>query len=167
MAEAVPPVEQPARLGEFLGQLLEAKQTGGLPDGGDGGGAPTWQGAGGALILALKAEHRRLCEATDSRREAAAEAKAALDQASLQLQNLIYERQHYEKEIASCRGWRSAFSDEQVGRLEAEDCWCNSVRPYGCNLKDDARRAAARLPSSPKRAAAALAPHRVGRIRLH
>ena len=29
-------------------------------------------------------------------------------------QNLLYERQHYEKEIASCRSWQSAYSDEQV-----------------------------------------------------
>lgn len=121
MAAAAPPAEQPARLGEFLGQLLEAKQAGGLLDGGDGA-APAWQGAGGALILALKAEHRRLCEATDALREAAAEAKGALDQGSLQLQNLIYEQQHYEKEIASCRGWRSAYSDEQVGLL-CGVCW--------------------------------------------
>lgn len=114
MAEVAASAEQPARLGEFLGQLLEAKQAGSLPDGSGDGAAPAWQGAGGALILALKAEHRRLCEATDALRETAAEAKAALDQGSLQLQNLIYEQQHYEKEIASCRGWRSAYSDEQV-----------------------------------------------------
>ncbi|KAL4437184.1 hypothetical protein ABPG75_004323 [Micractinium tetrahymenae] len=121
MAAATPPAEQPAWLGEFLGQLLEAKQTGSLPDGGSGGAAPTWQGAGGALILALKAEHRRLCEATDALRQEAAEAKAALDQGSLQLQNLIYERQHYEKEIASCRGWRSAYSDEQIALIPEEE----------------------------------------------
>lgn len=43
-----------------------------------------------------------------------------LDQSSLVLQNLLYERQHYEKEIASCRTWRSAYSDEQArARLAA------------------------------------------------
>lgn len=37
-------------------------------------------------------------------------------------QNLLYERQHYEKEIGSCRSWQSAYSDEQVR------CHC----PLGC-----------------------------------
>lgn len=104
-----------ASLGDFLGQLLAAKQAGSLPEGGQ------WQAAGAALILGLKREHRQLCEGTEVLREAATEAKGQLDQSSLQLQNLLYEQSHYQKEIGSCRAWQSAYSDEQIALIPADE----------------------------------------------
>jgi hypothetical protein len=101
--------DAPLAVGEFFTQLLQARRDGALPA--DVQGVFS---AGAVRILELKAAHRQLCESTDALREAAGEAKSQLDQSSLQLQNLLYERQHYEKEIASCRGWQSAYRDEQV-----------------------------------------------------
>ena len=100
----------PLAFASYCAALLEAKRSGALPDGG------AWQAAGAVKVLDLKGTHRALCEHSDAAREAAGEAKGALDTRSLQLQNLLYERHHYEKEIASCRAWRSAYSDEQVRR---------------------------------------------------
>lgn len=110
MEDADTAIQADAPLAAFFTDLLAAKRAGELgPD-----AAQQLAASGAARILELKAVHRRLCEATDALREAAGEAKTTLDQSSLQLQNLLYEKGHYEKEIATCRGWQSAYSDEQV-----------------------------------------------------
>jgi THO complex subunit 5 len=76
---------------------------------------------GAVKILEYKQFHRDLCEQTEQQRVATSDAKVRLDHSSLQLQNLLYEQQHYEKEIRSCRAFRSKYSDEQVELLpEAE-----------------------------------------------
>ena len=111
--------DAPLAVGDFFTQLLQARRDGALPA--DVQGVFS---AGAVRILGLKAAHRQLCENTDALREAAGEAKSQLDQSSLQLQNLLYERQHYEKEISSCRGWQSAYRDEQVR-------WAAAVRRCG------------------------------------
>lgn len=108
-ADATAAVDAGAPLAELLAELLAARREGPLPDGADAAFT-----AGAQRVLELKAAHRALCEATDGVRQEAGEAKAALDAASLQLQNLVYERGHYEAEIGSCRAWRSAYSEEQV-----------------------------------------------------
>lgn len=112
-------------LAAFLTELLGARREGPLPE--EAGAAFT---LGAQRVLELKAAHRALCESTDTAREAAAEAKVALDQSSLQLQNLLYEKGHYEKEVSSCRGWRSAYSDEQV-RLGGCVAWWSCFKPVG------------------------------------
>lgn len=92
-----------------LAQLLQLKHDGAPPD---------WQSAlaAGALrILDLKRAHRNLCDSTEALRDDTSLAKTLLDQSSLQLQNLLYEKQHYEKEISSCRAFKSAYSEQQVG----------------------------------------------------
>lgn len=109
-------IEAGAPLATHLGALLEARRDSSLPADPE----PAFA-AGAARVLELKAAHRRLCDATDTLREAAAEAKTQLDTSSLQLQNLLYERQHYEKEISSCRSWQSAFSDEQIALVPLEE----------------------------------------------
>ena len=110
-------VQPDVPLAELFAALLEARRGEGLP-----ADAQQLFSGGAVRILELKAVHRRLCEATDALREAASDAKTTLDQSSLQLQNLLYERQHYEKEIGSCRGWQSAYSDEQVRAAAAVRC---------------------------------------------
>ncbi|EFN59280.1 hypothetical protein CHLNCDRAFT_137610 [Chlorella variabilis] len=108
--------EAPLAVGEFFDALVRARRDEALPD------DPQQVFSSGACkLLELKAAHRRLCENTDALREAASEAKSQLDDSSLQLQNLLYERQHYEKEIGSCRGWRSAYSDEQIALVPLEE----------------------------------------------
>lgn len=107
----------PLAVGEFFEALLQARRDGDLP----ADLQPVFS-SGAARILELKAKHRQLCESTDELREAANQAKQALDTSSLQLQNLLYEKQHYDKEIATCKGWRSAYSDEQVRRPPVRGC---------------------------------------------
>jgi len=77
--------------------------------------------AGAVKILKLKAIHRAMCDSTESLREATADAKTQLDQSSLQLQSLLYEKHHYEKEIQSCTSFRSAYSDQQLELLPVEE----------------------------------------------
>ncbi|KAG7671757.1 hypothetical protein Ndes2526B_g07343 [Nannochloris sp. 'desiccata'] len=76
--------------------------------------------AGAVKILKLKAIHRAMCESTESLREATVDAKNQLDQSSLQLQSLLYEKQHYEKEIQSCTSFASAHSEQQLELLPVE-----------------------------------------------
>jgi len=69
---------------------------------------------GSIKILELKEIHRMLCEDTEALGEGTVEAKIHLDQSSLQLQNLLYEKHHYEKEIEACTSFRSAFPEEKL-----------------------------------------------------
>ena len=106
---------------DFFQHLLQLKRGGEVPS------LPGLVETGALQILGLKQVHRQLCEATEGLREATAEAKAQLDQSSLQLQNLLYEQQHYEKEIASCRAYTSAYSGARgrAGGWRWAGCvWC-------------------------------------------
>lgn len=76
---------------------------------------------GVARLLKLKEYHRKLCLATESLREATGDAKAQLNQSSLQLQNLIYEQQHYENEIRLCKAFKSRFTDEELELVHEEE----------------------------------------------
>ena len=77
----------------------------------DGSGA---QAQGWHAILDLKARNRELYMSLEARRVQTAEAKAALEKTHLQLQNLLYEKAHYAKEIKNCREFKSAFRDDEV-----------------------------------------------------
>ena len=77
--------------------------------------------AGAVHILELKSIHRGMCENTEALREATSDAKIHLDQSSLQLQSLLYEKHHYEKEIQSCTAFRSAYPDAQLELIPAEE----------------------------------------------
>jgi THO complex subunit 5 len=77
--------------------------------------------AGAVKILKLKAIHRAMCNSTEALREATGDAKTQLDQSSLQLQSLLYEKHHYEKEIQSCTSFRSAYSEQQLELLPVEE----------------------------------------------
>lgn len=122
-------VESAHAVGSFFTQLLQAKRDGALPA---DGLAAVFE-AGALHVLSLKQAHRELCEASEALREATSEAKTQLDQSSLQLQNLLYEQQHYEKEIAGCRAFQSAYpggvwvvrrcASKQHGGLPAAACW--------------------------------------------
>ena len=72
-------------------------------------------------IELLREFHRSICEDTDALKDTTADAKAHLDQSSLQLESLLYERSHYEKEIRACAAFRSAYTDEQLELLSTEE----------------------------------------------
>jgi THO complex subunit 5 len=65
-------------------------------------------------VLGLREEHKRRCLDTEALKEQTNTSKTQLDQSSMQLQNLLYEKQHYAKEIQSCRNFTSEVTDEQV-----------------------------------------------------
>lgn len=58
---------------------------------------------GGALFAQLKAINRATNTATRDHKQRTAEARQAMDHTHLGLQNLMYERRHFEKEIEKCR----------------------------------------------------------------
>ena len=101
-------------LADVFEQLLAIKLDDGVPD------EPALA-AGVLKLLELKQAHRALCESTEALREETALAKAGLDQSSLQLQNLLYERGHYDREIRDCRDFSSAFSNAELELLSAEE----------------------------------------------
>lgn len=61
---------------------------------------------GSVLLLELKAQHRAVCEATEVLKETSRDARVELDRSSLTLKNLLYEQEHYAKEIRACRSFR-------------------------------------------------------------
>ena len=117
-------------IGEMSGPLssLECSQASAAVEGlraaasaaveGEEGGA---QAQGWLAILELKSRNRELYLGLELRRQQTAEAKAELEKTHLQLQNLLYEKAHYAKEIQTCREFRSAWSEEEVGLLAEEE----------------------------------------------
>ncbi|KAI8475050.1 MAG: Fms-interacting protein-domain-containing protein [Monoraphidium minutum] len=70
--------------------------------------------AGALALLALRQRYRAAALGSEAAREAAAAAKSGLDQRVLQLHNLLYEKQYYEKEVLSCTNFRSAVPDADI-----------------------------------------------------
>ena len=54
----------------------------------------------------LRAAARHQIEEGEALKAKTAESKAEVDLSSLQLQNLLYEKNYYKKEIASCQSFR-------------------------------------------------------------
>ncbi len=59
---------------------------------------------------------------SESVREQTVAAKAQLDRIVLQLHNLLYEKQFYEKEVLSCTNFRSAVADEDINLIPTDEC---------------------------------------------
>lgn len=78
--------------------------------------------AGLVSILKLRKSHRSLCELVERFREQTAEVKSELDVSSLHLQNLLYQKNHYQREIQACRSYASAYSDAEL-ELVAEEAF--------------------------------------------
>jgi hypothetical protein len=76
---------------------------------------------GSLAVLGLKAHNRDVYERLEARRQGTSGAKQALEKTNLQLQNLQYEKCHYEQEIQTCRDFRSAVSDSDVGLVPEEE----------------------------------------------
>jgi THO complex subunit 5 len=77
-------------------------------------------------ILRLKAANKSLAHATEDLKEETSKSKGSLEAADLQLQNLLYEKQYYEKEINACRSFQSAFPDSQIALLHESEFWSSA-----------------------------------------
>lgn len=77
--------------------------------------------AGIVQILNLKRHHRALCEVVEGLREETAGVKSELDTSSLHLQNLLYEKQHYQREIQACRSYTSQYTPEELELVSEEE----------------------------------------------
>lgn len=73
------------------------------------------------LVLQLKDSNKSLSMHTEELRASTSDKKNEIDQSNLQLQNLQYEKQYYEREIRACNSFASAFSDEQIGLMSVQD----------------------------------------------
>ncbi|KAH9482677.1 THO complex subunit 5-like protein [Psilocybe cubensis] len=71
-----------------------------------------------ALIGRLKSLYRAANTATRCRKEETAEARQEMDQSHLNLQNLLYEKRHLEREIEKCRQFASIYQDIPLYTLE-------------------------------------------------
>ncbi|KAF9055292.1 hypothetical protein BDZ89DRAFT_1055879 [Hymenopellis radicata] len=71
-----------------------------------------------ALISRLKAVNRASNHATRLTRETTTAARQEMDQSHLGLQNLLYEKQHLEREIQKCRQFASMYQDVPLYSLE-------------------------------------------------
>lgn len=76
---------------------------------------------GAVKILELKEAHFGMCQATEELRESTTDAMNRLDESSLQLENLLYEKGHYEREIQACKSYKSAYTDEELELLSSEE----------------------------------------------
>ncbi|PNH03608.1 THO complex subunit 5, partial [Tetrabaena socialis] len=72
------------------------------------------------LLLQLKEESRKLAFQAEDQREETSKFKTRLEQAHLQLQNLLYEKEYYEKEIHECQNFRFKHPDSAVGLVPSE-----------------------------------------------
>ena len=73
------------------------------------------------LFLNLKASNRDVLEGVEAVREQTASAKKELDEKRLQLQNVLYEKSHIQKEIKTCQDFRSKYTDPQIGLCGVEE----------------------------------------------
>jgi THO complex subunit 5 len=80
--------------------------------------------AGTALLLRARELERGALLAAQGLKDASGEQRGRLDHDALALHNLVYEQQYYDKEIASCRAFRSAVAEEQIGS-DAPPCGAN------------------------------------------
>ena len=72
------------------------------------------------LFLDLKAANRETLEAVEIVRNSTSTGKQSLDRTRLQLQNVLYEKTHVEKEIRTSKDFKSAYDDAKVGLVAIE-----------------------------------------------
>jgi len=79
------------------------------------GAAPCTQGD--LLLLELKATNRELLQRAEQQKLRSLEEKERYDANSLQLHNLLYEKSHYQREIARCHDFASRDEDAELVSL--------------------------------------------------
>ncbi|KIO31107.1 hypothetical protein M407DRAFT_241983 [Tulasnella calospora MUT 4182] len=72
----------------------------------------------GALIAKLRAVNRNSNTAANSKREVTAQVRTAINATNLQLQNLMYEKRHLEREIEKCRQFAFIYQDIPIHDVE-------------------------------------------------
>ena len=91
------------------------------------------QCASGLLrLLAVKDANKRACTHVEQLKDDTAGGKKALEGADMTLQNLLYEKQYYEKEIATCRSFQSKVKDEVVALMPVDDFWASVNASEDC-----------------------------------
>ncbi|PWN91319.1 hypothetical protein FA10DRAFT_265183 [Acaromyces ingoldii] len=70
------------------------------------------------LVAQLRALARRAHDEVRRGKQAVAEARAGLELASLELQNLQYEKRHLESEITTCRDFRSIYDTIELTDMD-------------------------------------------------
>lgn len=102
-------------LGEYGEVVLDMKRRGtGLPD---------IQAAccGGSVhLLRCREESRQAAIETERTKDHTSQQRDKLDHNSLQLHNLVYEQQYYDKEIAGCINFQSSVSDDKLSCITRE-----------------------------------------------
>eukprot|EP00879_Flechtneria_rotunda_P011379 GHRR01011885.1.p1 GENE.GHRR01011885.1~~GHRR01011885.1.p1 ORF type:complete len:416 (+),score=151.79 GHRR01011885.1:217-1464(+) len=76
--------------------------------------------AGSVHLLRCRELARHAALEAEQIREQTAMQRNQLDHDSLQLHNLVYEQQYYDKEVASCRTFQSSVPDEQLSCISLE-----------------------------------------------
>ncbi len=72
------------------------------------------------LMLQLMEDSRKLAFEAEDQREETTKFKTRLEQTHLQLQNLLYEKEYYQKEIRECQNCRSKHPDSAIGMVPVE-----------------------------------------------
>ncbi|KAF9534311.1 Fms-interacting protein-domain-containing protein [Crepidotus variabilis] len=86
-----------------------------------------------ALVGRLKAVHRTANAATRARKEETTAARQEMDQSHLNLQNLLYQKRHLEREIEKCRQFNTIYQEvplysiDEFKRLAPTDAHSQSV----------------------------------------
>lgn len=88
-------------------------------------------------LLAMRESHRQLCLQVEQLREETSVYRRDLDQSNLQLQNLLYEKQYYEKEIQACRSFTSAVADDQVNLMPEEEFYQQATSALKDGIEGD------------------------------
>ncbi|EFJ49290.1 hypothetical protein VOLCADRAFT_120782 [Volvox carteri f. nagariensis] len=92
------------------------------------------------LLLQLKEESRKLAFRAEDQREETCKFKNRLEQAHLQLQNLLYEKEYYEKEIHECQNFRFKHPDSAIGLVSTEQFLQSASLDVLAQIGDDAHK---------------------------
>lgn len=76
---------------------------------------------GSVHLLRCREESRQAAIEVENCKDSTSHQRDKLDHNSLQLHNLVYEQQYYDKEIAGCTNFQSSVSDERLCCISPED----------------------------------------------
>jgi hypothetical protein len=111
-------METLVQLRDFADTLLQLRAKATAAAGGDSGMTTACAAAGTSLLLRARELERQEMVKTQELRDQSAAQRSKLDLDAVQLHNLVYEQQYYDKEILSCRAFRSAVHEAQVCSAE-------------------------------------------------
>ncbi|KXZ50918.1 hypothetical protein GPECTOR_14g165 [Gonium pectorale] len=89
------------------------------------------------ILLKIKEESRRLAFTAEDQREETSRFKTRLEQAHLQLQNLLYEKEYYEKEIHECQSFQFKHPDSAIGLVPVEQFLATASPEVLARIGDD------------------------------